>query len=91
MSFYNRPTTPKQAISGTIINDITVPNGPEDSISCLTFSPVANHLAVASWDSKIRIYDHTQNVNGNPVRMIDFEKPVLSCDWSKVLTRCLNI
>lgn len=38
---------------------------PEDSISCLSWSPVANHLAVSSWDNKVRIYDVTGSPAGS--------------------------
>lgn len=63
---------------------MTIANGPGDSISELAWSSQANHLAVSSWDSKVRVYDCTQAPTGNGVAMIEFEKPTLTCDWSKV-------
>lgn len=71
-------------ITGDLSKDIQLLNPPEDSISGLAWSPVANYLAVSSWDSKVRIYDVIQNKEGTGVAVIDFQGPVLSCDWSKV-------
>ncbi|MCJ1484838.1 Poly(A)+ RNA export protein rae1 [Schaereria dolodes] len=65
--------------------DIPVTSAPSDSISDLSWSPAANHhLAVASWDTKVRVYDLAQNNSsegGQP--LIEFDGPVLSCDWSR--------
>ena len=64
--------------------DIELANGPGDSISDITWSPQSNHLAVASWDQKVRIYEVSQIGSGQGRALIDFEGAVLSCDWSKV-------
>ncbi|KAG7880823.1 hypothetical protein KL905_002309 [Ogataea polymorpha] len=64
-------------------NDIVVPNGPEDSISDLAFSPVAEFLAVSSWDRKNRIYEintGTGQVEGRA--LYEHEGPVLSTRFS---------
>lgn len=42
---------------GDLSKDIQLNNGPEDSISHISFSPQSDHLAVASWDKKVRIYE----------------------------------
>ncbi|KAJ5789842.1 uncharacterized protein N7518_006853 [Penicillium psychrosexuale] len=55
---------------------------PEDSISELAWSPIANHLAVSSWDHNVRIYDVTRSVKGEGKAMFSFGGPVLSCAWS---------
>lgn len=71
--------------------DIKLASPPEDSTSALSWSPVANHLAVASWDSKVRIYDVTTG-NGQGVAGINLDGPTLSCDWSRVRElRCRKI
>jgi WD40 repeat protein len=38
-------------------NDFETPDPPMDSVSCLDWSPVMNHLAVGSWDTTIRMYE----------------------------------
>lgn len=68
---------------GDLSKDIALNNPPEDSISHLAFSPVSNHLAVASWDKKVRIYE-VNGQGGEGKALFEHEAPVLSCDWSKV-------
>lgn len=68
--------------------DVQLATGPEDSVSDLSWSSAGNYLAVASWDSKVRIYDVTQNATGEGKAMIAFDAPVLSCRWSKVSVMC---
>lgn len=75
---------------GELKNDIQLNNGPEDSISHLSFSPVSNHLAVASWDKKVRIYE-VNGQGGEGKALFEHEAPVLSCDWSKVRPDMLQI
>jgi WD40 repeat protein len=70
--------------TGELANDVTLTSPPEDSISDLAWSPKTNFLAVASWDSKVRIYDVTQNSAGEGMAVINFDGPVLGCHWSKV-------
>jgi len=72
---------------GELKNDIQLNNGPEDSISHLAFSPVSSHLAVASWDKKVRIYEVNAQ-GGEGKALFEHEGPVLSCDWSKVRIYC---
>jgi WD40 repeat protein len=85
-SYYGRSTSAPSAAASTVnlTKDVTLSSPPDDSISDLSWSPFANHLAVASWDSKVRIYDVTQNSAGIGKAVINFEGPVLSCAWSKV-------
>ena len=85
-SLFGRSTSAPRASSLNIqlSKDVTLSSPPDDSISDLCWSPVANHLAVASWDSKVRIYDVTQKSAGEGKAVINFEGPVLSCAWSKV-------
>ncbi|KAI9721695.1 MAG: hypothetical protein M1828_005063 [Chrysothrix sp. TS-e1954] len=65
------------------LSDVEVANPPEDSISELAFSPTTNHLAVASWDAKLRIYEVSPTGVSKPVTWIECPKPVLTCCWSK--------
>lgn len=69
---------------GDLSRDVQLADGPEDSISDLSFSPVSDHLAVASWDKKVRIYEVTENGTNKGVALFEHEGPVLSCDWAKV-------
>lgn len=73
---------------GDLSKDIALNNPPEDSISHIAFSPVSNHLAVASWDKKVRIYEVNAQ-GGEGKALFEHEAPVLSCDWSKVWLRNL--
>jgi mRNA export factor len=79
---FGRPAA--TGVAGDLTKDVQLSSPPEDSISWLSWSPAANHLAVSSWDSKVRIYDVTQNTQGTGVAAIDFGGPVFGCDWSKV-------
>jgi mRNA export factor len=63
--------------------DIQLNQGPEDSISEISFSPRSEHLAVASWDKKVRIYEVNAS-GGEGKALFEHEAPVLCCDWSKV-------
>lgn len=77
-------TNATTAVDGEVANDIQLATPPEDSISYLSWSPAANHLAVASWDNKVRIYDVSHKSSGEGRALIHFDAPVLSCTWSKV-------
>ena len=67
---------------GLISNEITLSNSPSDSISEISWSPVANHLAVSSWDQAVRIYDISHLPTGERKAVFEFPSPVLSCVWS---------
>lgn len=71
---------------GDLSKDIPLNNPPEDSISDLSFSPVSEHLAVASWDKKVRIYEILSSGQSEGRALFEFEAPVFSCHWSKVRT-----
>lgn len=68
---------------GDLSKDVAVANPPEDSISAVSFSPQSDHLAVSSWDKKVRIYEIDQNGNSQGKAMFEHEAPVLDCCWSK--------
>jgi mRNA export factor len=74
-------TTPSQ---GDISKDVAVKEPPPDSISQIAFSPVADYLAVSSWDNKVRIYEIDGNGNSQGKAYIDFQAPALSVAWSPV-------
>ncbi|KAG0651951.1 Nucleoporin GLE2 [Hyphodiscus hymeniophilus] len=68
---------------GDLSHDVILASPPEDSISDLAWSSRNNFLAVASWDSKVRVYDVTQNLSGVGKAVISFDGPVFGCAWSK--------
>ena len=78
------PTTGTAANSSTgdITKDQVLNHLPEDSVSALCFSPQADHLAVASWDKKVRIYE-IMNGDSAGRALFSHEGPVLDCCWSK--------
>lgn len=76
-------TVANPLVSSNLSKDATLSSPPEDSISSLSWSPVANYLAVGSWDNKVRIYNITQSPTGTGAAAIDFDGPVLTCDWSR--------
>ncbi|KAI1412947.1 WD40 repeat-like protein [Hypoxylon sp. FL1857] len=83
MSFIrNKPLS--SPIQGSLSMDVTLPADAEDTISSVSWSPVANHLAAASWDGKVRVYD--VNANDGTARGVAGlvgVAPVLDCDWAK--------
>lgn len=51
MSFFGTATSTTAA---TAEKDIEVADPPPDSVSSLAFSPLADYLAVGSWDNNVR-------------------------------------
>lgn len=80
-SLSQKPTNTNQSLE--------LQNTPADTISALAWSPVANHLAVASWDKTLRIYDvqvtgmATNSVNAVPRSLFSLQTPILSCAWTR--------
>jgi mRNA export factor len=69
--------------NGDISKDVPLASPPDDGISDLSFSPVSEHLAVASWDKKVRIYEINAQGGSEGKTLFEHEQPVLSCCWSK--------
>ena len=69
---------------GDLSKDVALNNPPEDSISDISFSSQSEHLAVASWDKKVRIYEISASGGSEGKALFEHEGPVLSCHWSKV-------
>lgn len=79
--------TPASAVKGQQDRDVDFPKGPEDTISALRWSPVANHLAAASWDGKVYVYDASNQTSTDTIKgvaAVTVGSPVLDCDFSKV-------
>jgi mRNA export factor len=85
--FGSNPTTTSttnNATMGDISKDVALTSPPEDAISDISFSPQMEHLAVASWDKKVRIYEINAQGGSEGKALFEHEQPVLSCCWSKV-------
>ncbi|KAI9835832.1 MAG: RNA export factor gle2 [Sclerophora amabilis] len=80
-------TTPTQ---GDLSKDIALTAPPDDSISDLSFSPQSDHLAIASWDKKVRIYEINSNGESSGKALFEHEAPVLSVHWSKDGTKVVG-
>ncbi|GME75713.1 unnamed protein product [Ambrosiozyma monospora] len=87
-------TSTTQSSTGTLQdlqNDINVPNGPDDSISDLAFSPQAEYLSISSWDKKVRIYEINTNTGQIDGRALyEHDGPVLSTRWSLDGTKVIS-
>jgi mRNA export factor len=70
--------------TGDISKDVALNQPPEDGISDLRFSPASDHLAVASWDKKVRIYEINDQGQSEGKALFEHEAPVLNCCWSPV-------
>ncbi|KAJ5466882.1 hypothetical protein N7475_004634 [Penicillium sp. IBT 31633x] len=68
--------------TGDISKDVALNTPPEDGISDLRFSPTSEHLAVASWDKKVRIYEINDQGQSEGKALFEHEAPVLNCCWS---------
>ncbi|KAI0910297.1 WD40-repeat-containing domain protein [Ustulina deusta] len=68
---------------GSLANDRAVPSDGEDTIQSLSWSPAANHMAAASWDGKVRIYDVSSAGSARGVAALTAEAPVFSCHWAQ--------
>ncbi|KAG7666075.1 GLE2 [[Candida] subhashii] len=95
MSFLGASTTSSSSSSAStgqeLINDITINNAPEDSITDLSFSPQQDLLAVASWDKKVRIYEIDPNSGNNQGRaLFEHDAPVFSARWSSDGTKVIS-
>lgn len=79
------------ATVGDISKDVALTAPPEDGISDIAFSPQSEHLAVASWDKKVRIYEINAQGGSEGKALYEHEQPVLSCCWAKVCVPFLRI
>ena len=83
MALFGAAPAAATSTTGDISSDKPVQPLPEDSISDLKFSPVADFLAVSSWDATVTIYKIDNGV-ATPVLKFKCKGPVLSVAWSTV-------
>ncbi|KAL2128373.1 hypothetical protein VTI74DRAFT_9278 [Chaetomium olivicolor] len=79
---FGTTTTDKSSLD----REVEFPKGPEDTISALRWSPVANHLAASCWDGKVYIYNASNMTSTDTIRgvaALTAGSPVLDCDFSK--------
>ncbi|KAI0308844.1 WD40 repeat-like protein [Amylostereum chailletii] len=88
MSFFSNTSTTNTNASNE--KDIEVADPPPDSISSLAFSPVADFLAVGSWDNNVRVYEVGANGQTQGKAMYGHQGPVLSVCWNKDGTKIIS-
>ncbi|RWA08016.1 hypothetical protein EKO27_g7080 [Xylaria grammica] len=71
------------AHGASVANDVVLASNGEDTIQSISWSPVANHVAAASWDSKVRIYNVASSSSARGVSALLAEGPIFSCDWAQ--------
>lgn len=78
---------PGAVTSSNPMKDIEVVSPPDDSVSCLEFSPSTipqTFLIAGSWDNNIRCWQVMQNTgNTEPKAQQTLTAPVLDCCWSQ--------
>ncbi|GJJ08117.1 hypothetical protein Clacol_002325 [Clathrus columnatus] len=86
-STHNKPLQPRTPLNQQSQqqqpSDAELVEPPSDSISCLAFSPVADFLAVGSWDCSVRIYEVAPNGQSQGKAMYNHEGPVFDVCWTK--------
>ncbi|THU89569.1 Poly(A)+ RNA export protein [Dendrothele bispora CBS 962.96] len=74
--------------------DFELTDPPTDSISSLTFSSQADHLAVGSWDNSVRIYEiasgQDRRIYSQGRAMYNHGGPVLSVCWNQDGTQIIS-
>ncbi|QRV95179.1 poly(A)+ RNA export protein [Ceratobasidium sp. AG-Ba] len=70
--------------------DVELVNPPTDSISCLSFSPAADFLAVGSWNNEVRMYEVNAQGQSQGRAAFSHEGPVLSVCWNKEGTKVFS-
>ena len=69
------------------MKDFEVASPPDDSVSCLAFSPATipqNFLVAGSWDCNVRCWEVEQTGKTVPKSMQSMTGPVLDVCWSDV-------
>ncbi|KZO99275.1 WD40 repeat-like protein [Calocera viscosa TUFC12733] len=92
MSFFSSAASTSNTVAtvGDLSKDIEVQQPPNDSISCLAFSPTADILAVSSWDNAVRAYEVMPSGQTTGKFMYNHDQPVLSVCWSKDGTKLFS-
>ncbi|XXG96514.1 something about silencing protein 10 [Hypoxylon texense] len=79
-----KPSPSSSSTLGSLAKEISLPEDAQDTISSVSWSPAAHHLAAASWDGKVRIYDVDAGSGAaRGVAMLAADGPLLDCDWAE--------
>jgi mRNA export factor len=73
------------------MKDFEVVSPPDDSVSCLAFSPGTipqNFLIAGSWDNNVRCWEVDQTGKTIPKSQQTMQAPVLDVAWSDVIFIC---
>ncbi|KAJ6448939.1 WD40-repeat-containing domain protein [Mycena sanguinolenta] len=81
MAFFNSSASTGPAAAAE--KDIEMGDPPTDSISSMSFSGIADYLAVGSWDNSVRIYEVGAGGQSQGKAMYNHDGPVLSVCWNK--------
>ncbi|KAI1180249.1 WD40-repeat-containing domain protein [Nemania sp. FL0916] len=69
---------------GSVDKDVVAASDLADTVSSLSWSPVAEDLLAAScWDGKVYVYRTAAAGNTQQVSGLTVGEPVLACDWTK--------
>lgn len=92
MSFASRPTLGAPAVQTDLntAQDKPLTSQPEDSVSCLAFSPQADFLSVGSWDKKVRIYEVSAQGDSQGRALYEHQAPVLCSVWTQDGTKVMS-
>ncbi len=74
----------------TAAKDIEIASPPEDSSTCVRFSPVAEWIACSAFDGKTRVWEVQQNGQTIPKCMVSHDAPALGVDWTAVSIQILS-
>ncbi|KAI0180855.1 WD40 repeat-like protein [Hypoxylon sp. FL1284] len=68
---------------GSPDSDINLPEDAQDTISSVSWSPAAEHLAAASWDWKLRVYDVGAKTGAaRGLAALAADGPLFDCAWA---------
>jgi mRNA export factor len=65
--------------------DIELTPAPTDSVSSLSWSPVADFISVSCWDNTTKVYQVMGNGSSQGKAQIQHDQPALCSAWSKVI------
>ncbi|KAI5286241.1 Poly(A)+ RNA export protein rae1 [Ascosphaera acerosa] len=77
-------STSAASTAGDLSRDVPLASPPDDSVSDIAFAPLSEHIAVASWDGKVRVYQYDETGHSEGRAFFEHHGPVLNCCWSVV-------
>lgn len=77
-------STAASASANNLSKDVPLVAPPDDTVSDLSWSPVADFLAVSSWNKEVRVYEVSKDLQSQGKVAFQHEAPVFNCCWSHV-------